>query len=425
MRRSVHTSPAGRRLMVGCLFAVFAVFLFAVPSALAALRPVIGPELTAEVGATEVKLGALVNPEGAPATYRFEYGPTSEYGASIPSAEGSVGEGVTARVVWAGASGLTAGSVYHYRVAVTSERGTFYGADRTFTTLTAAQASCSNEEFRGGFSAHLPDCRAYELVTPTNTTSVQIKEVGVAAAGGDAIEFGTREPEPGAATGSNFYVARRGEGGWSPEDIIPLESYTGTVCTSKSNGAVGFSAELDRAVIFWGHDSRASEPGGSGTEEQECNAEGLQAAPGEPVGYQNLLLRESATGAFSLINAPEAAMAGVTPADAYFKAASTDLRHVVFTEPEALTAPAPRGVEDLYEWEAGGGVRLVSVLPDKPRRPARWLRPRAAGRRSPRTARMCCSRRLGACMRASMAGARCRSIRRRGRGRAAAGSSGT
>ncbi len=349
--------------MVGCLFAVFAVCLFAVPSAFAAVRPVIGPELTSEVGAAEVKLGALVNPEGAPATYRFEYGPTSEYGASVPFAEGSVGEGATARVVWAAASGLAAGSVYHFRVAVTNERGTFYGADQTFTTLTAAQASCSNDEFRGGFSAHLPDCRAYELVTPTTTTSVQIDGAGVAAAGGDAIEFATKEPEPGAATPSNFYVARRGEGGWAPEDIIPAESYTGTSCISKSNGAVGFSAELDRAVIFWGRNSRASEPGGSETEEQECNAEGLQVAAGEPVGYQNLLLRESATGAFGLINAPDAAMAGVTPADAYFKGASADLRHVVFVEPAPLTENATHGAEDLYEWEEGAGVRLASVLP--------------------------------------------------------------
>ncbi len=349
--------------MVGCLFALCAVCLFAVPSAFAAVRPVIGPELTSEVGATEVKLGALVNPEGAPASYRFEYGPTSAYGASVPLAQGSVGEGATARVVWAAASGLAAGSVYHFRVSVTNERGVFYGADQTFTTLTAAQASCSNMAFRGGFSGHLPDCRAYELVTPTTTTSVQINSAGVAATSGDAIEFNTHEPEPGAATASNIYVARRSEGGWAPEDIIPVESYTGTSCISKSNGAVGFSAELDRAVIFWGRNSRASEPGGSETEEQECNAEGLQVAPGEPVGYQNLLLRESATGGFGLINAPEAAMAGVTPADAYFKGASADLRHVVFVEPEPLTADAPRGVEDLYEWEAGGGVRLVSVLP--------------------------------------------------------------
>ncbi len=34
-------------------------------------------ELTAEIGASEAKLGALVNPGGIQTSYRFEYGPTS------------------------------------------------------------------------------------------------------------------------------------------------------------------------------------------------------------------------------------------------------------------------------------------------------------------------------------------------------------
>ena len=211
-----------------------------------------------------------------------------------------------------------------------------------------------------GAPARLPRLRAGDA---DDTTSVQIGASLVAAAGGDAIEFETKEPEPGAATGGNFYVARRVEGGWLPEDIIPLESYTGCV-PLEVNGAVGFSAELDRAVIFWGRNSRASEPGGSETEEQECNAEGLQVVPGEPIGYQNLLLRESATGAFGLVNTPQCGDARRDTRRRLLRGASSDLRHVVFVEPAALTADAPHGVEDLYEWEAGGGVRLVSVLPD-------------------------------------------------------------
>ena len=81
---------------------------------------------------------------------------------------------------------------------------------------------------------------------------------------------------------------------------------------------------------------------------------------GEPVGYQNLLVRDNATGAYQLVNPPPP---GVTPADASFQAASADLSHVIFTEASPLAEGARYGVENLYEWDEGA-LRLVSVLPD-------------------------------------------------------------
>ena len=113
------------------------IWVFGPPAA-----PVIGRELTAEVSVSEAKLGALVNPGGISTSYRFEYGPTSAYGSSRPFPEGSVGEGVESRAVWASASGLVAGATYHYRIVATNELGTVYGPDQTFTTLTAEQAAC-------------------------------------------------------------------------------------------------------------------------------------------------------------------------------------------------------------------------------------------------------------------------------------------
>ena len=91
-------------------------WVFGAPTA-----PLVDSEFTAEVGTSEVKLGALVDPGGIAASYRFEYGPTSAYGSSTPVPEGSVGEGVEARAVWASASGLAPGSTYHYRVVATNE----------------------------------------------------------------------------------------------------------------------------------------------------------------------------------------------------------------------------------------------------------------------------------------------------------------
>ncbi len=335
--------------------------------------PRVEKESSAEVTTSEAKLGALVDPGGIPTTYRFEYD-TREYkegeaahGQSVPFPQGSAGEGLTAHTVWAAASGLAPGTTYHYRVVATNELAPagIAGPDRTFTTLTAKQAECENEQFRGGFSAVLPDCRAYELVTPATKTSVQIEAVEeVEAAEGNTIGFQTHEPLPGAPTGGNDYIATRTADGWGWEDIDPLESYSGALCVSDANTLQASSDDLSRALISWGKESRASEPGGSGLEKQECNAEGLQAAPGEPVGYYNLLVRDNTTGAYRLVNAPPA---GVTPADAHFQGASADLSHVVFSELAALTPEAPSatvgGPEDLYEWDEGA-LRLLTVLPD-------------------------------------------------------------
>ncbi len=323
--------------------------------------PVIVKELAAEeVGTSEAKLGALADPGGIPTTYRFEYGTTSAYGHSTPFPEGSGGEGLSAHTIWAAVSGLAPGTIYHYRVVVTNELGTAVGPDQTFTTLTAAQVACPNEEFRGGSSARLPDCRAYELVTAPTKSSVEARGGGVSAAGGDAVSFAVNDPLPGAPSGNyHEYLATRGAGGWSSQDLRPLESYSETTCDSPDPASI-FSAEFSTSVIEYGHSTRASEPTGGQLERYTCNAEGLQVVPGEPVGYQNLLVRDNATGAYRLVNAPPP---GVTPSDATLRGASADLSHVLFSEEAPLAQGAAYGVENLYEWDEGV-VRLLTVLPD-------------------------------------------------------------
>jgi NHL repeat len=329
--------------------------------------PVVDREFTAEVGASEVKLGALVNPGGIQTSYRFEYGTTTEYGNTTPFPEGSVGEGITARAVWASANGLAPGSTYHYRVVVSNELGTVYGADQTFTTLTAEEAACPNEQMRGGFSGSLPDCRAYELVTPPVKSSSQFdagsgnKYSSTAAADGEALTLVTTEPRPGASAAGEAYVATRGAGGWIAEDIMPLDSYDGVGCNGGESQEVYASSEqLTKDVMLVGRSSRAGRPPGAGENAEFCNPEGRQVVSGEPVGYENLLVRENATGAYQLVNVPPP---GVTPADARFQGASADLSHVFFTETSPLAEGARYGVENLYEWDEGA-LRLVSWLPD-------------------------------------------------------------
>ncbi len=333
------------------------------------IAPAVDREFTAEVSASEAKLGALVNPGGLQASYRFEYGPTSAYGSSTPFPEGSVGEGLESHTVWAAASGLASGSTYHYRVVATNELGTIYGPDQTFTTLSVEEAACPNEQLRVGFAARLPDCRAYELVAPPVENSAQFDAgedqpfaySSIAAADGEAVTLHTKEPYPGAPSGGWDYVGTRGAAGWTVEDIVPIESYDGVTCPN-DKVVYAYSEQFTKEVIETGGGSRASRAPSQNLPQnpESCNADGLRVVSGEPVGYLNLLVRDSTTGVYQLVNVTPP---GVTPADAHFQAASADLSHVFFTETSPLAEGSQSGVENLYEWDEGA-LRLVSVLPD-------------------------------------------------------------
>jgi hypothetical protein len=346
------------------------------------VAPVLGQESAVEVGTYEAKLGTVVSPGGARTSYRFEYlseaafqtdkesfsGP--EEPVSVPFPEGSAGEGFSARTVWASAKGLAEGTTYHYRVVVTNGVGTAVGPDQTFTTETAAQAACPNEQFRGGFSAALPDCRAYELVSPVNKdtaepdTPTNPKEspyAGIsenyAADDGNRFAFVSFEVMPGSQTSAGLtFLATRGASGWSTEDALPLESYTGDRCDipkgandrpkySTSDAVVRYSADLSKAVIVVNEAVIGN----------ECLAEAVEVAPGEPVDEENLLLRDDEDGTYQLINLTPP---GVTPTRPTFVAASADLNAIVFSERAKLTPEALNDAVNLYEWREGV-VRLL------------------------------------------------------------------
>lgn len=334
------------------------VWVFGPPKA-----PALTKEFAAEITTSEAKLGALVNPGGITATYRFEYGTSTAYTQKI---EGSAA-GFTSRAVWASASGLAPGATYHYRVVVSNEVGKVTGPDQTFTTLSAMQAECrANEQFRVGFSASLPDCRAYELVSSPNDLSAQpdheevlnIPTLGEnnAAVDGNRMSFYALDSMPGSQTYGFSYLATRGVGGWSTEDVIPQQSYTGLTCVNEDAHMPAYSADLSRGIL----EDNASAKGG----DDGCNAEAVEVVRGEPLLTENLLLRDNTTGAYQLIDSLNSAPPGATPADAHFRGASSDLSHVIFSEQTPLIAGAlPAPAENLYDW-SGGTLRLVAVLPN-------------------------------------------------------------
>ncbi len=93
------------------------------------------------VDAGHATLHAAINPRGAATTYRFEYGPTAEYGSKAPASPGpAIGESDEEIEVEEELEGLEEGATYHYRVVAENEAGTRSGEDETLTTPMAPKA---------------------------------------------------------------------------------------------------------------------------------------------------------------------------------------------------------------------------------------------------------------------------------------------
>jgi DNA-binding beta-propeller fold protein YncE len=127
-----------------------------------------------EVSAGSAVLTAKIDPRGSETHYHFEWGPcegsclTSPYPVAVPVPDGQILPG-TPTTVEQVISGLQPGTTYHFRVFATNANGPVTGTEHTFVYLPSAptQTGCGNEELRqSNGSTRLPDCRAYELVTP-------------------------------------------------------------------------------------------------------------------------------------------------------------------------------------------------------------------------------------------------------------------
>jgi hypothetical protein len=136
---------------------------------------------------TSVQLRATVDPNGAPTSYRFEYGPAGgSFDSHLPVPNASAGSANTAGLVTQQLAGLLAGTAYHYRVVATNPSGTTTGSPAAFSTEPAA-----------GNRPSLGD-RVYELVSPADKVGgAGVGQWGGGAAGaasssGDAAHIGDR-----------------------------------------------------------------------------------------------------------------------------------------------------------------------------------------------------------------------------------------
>jgi phosphodiesterase/alkaline phosphatase D-like protein len=146
---------------------------------------------TAVTGRTAT-LGATVNPNGGPTAFYFQYGATSSYGAQTPTR--NAGSGSSDVSVSAPLFGLSAGTVYHYRVVATNSAGTIDGNDQTFTT-TAAPTPTVVTGAAASVTARTATLTG--TVTPSGAATTYDFEYGT------TTSYGSRTPSRYAGAGSN------------------------------------------------------------------------------------------------------------------------------------------------------------------------------------------------------------------------------
>jgi hypothetical protein len=240
--------------------------------------PAVAPTIsaTAATGTTgsEATLTAQINPGGSPTTYHFEYLTDAQFQAggygnpavssTSPTALGAGNETLEALAT---VSGLVAGTTYHFRAVATNGSAgnpVIDSADRTFIAFAGTQPgegqTCPNEAIRAeqGTLA-LPDCRAYEMVTPPFKYGQYPIVAGSAVSDDEtaAISFsslgGFNDPGNDSSTEGGEYIASRSASGWQTAAVNPLaaEFQGGATDTEGvSRETLDYSADLTHTLFL-------------------------------------------------------------------------------------------------------------------------------------------------------------------------------
>jgi hypothetical protein len=138
-----------------------------------------------------------VNPETLETSYSYQYGLSTEYGASAPAYPGiEAGAGASDVPAPFTLSPLTPGTTYHYRLVARNAEGTSYGQDETFTTV-ADQPPIVSTGPAGGISTS--GATVSGTVDPREVQATYEFEYGTDTGYGTQVS-GTASPQQGVQT---------------------------------------------------------------------------------------------------------------------------------------------------------------------------------------------------------------------------------
>jgi hypothetical protein len=211
------------------------------------------------------------------------------------------------------------------------------------STTTSAKAACGNEGIRvEQGSQGLADCRAWEKVSPADKNDSDAL-FGITRAAPDGglywTSFAAFAGAP-AADGGAYVSRREGPGTWQTNSIVPPFGPQGPLHQLPSTYA-GMSADLSHGVLM------TTPPGAP-----------LSSNPAEPLGFQNLYVRDLPAGGYQLVTNQPSTNHEVPPQ--YIGSSSDYTRNFFESIGPAYVPGAPPF--SLYE-QHGADLSIASILP--------------------------------------------------------------